>query len=195
MSNAETGYYTVTVTDDHGCDKVATYHIGTMSEVMISSSVVQVSCSDNADGQIYISVSGGAGNYSYLWSNALTTQQISNLESGTYSVTVTDNNGCVKVMDFTLPESETACINIPSSFTPNSDGKNDTWVINNIELYPGHRVQIYNRWGNLLYEESPYNTPWDGKFNGNPLPAETYYYIIDLNNGQEAFTGTVTIIR
>lgn len=195
MTGGETGYYTVTVTDDHGCEKVSTYHIGTMSEVVINSSVIQVSCSDNSDGQIYISVSGGAGDYSYLWSNASTAQQISNLEPGSYSVTVTDNNGCIKAMDFTLPESETACINIPSSFTPNSDGKNDTWVINNIELYPGHRVQIFNRWGNLLYEQSPYTTPWDGKFNDKPVPAETYYYIIDLNNGQEAFTGTVTIIR
>jgi len=195
VSNAETGLYTVTVTDDHGCKKVSVYHVGTMSEVVINSTVIQVSCSDNSDGQIALTVAGGAGDYDYLWSNAATNYQISNLEPGTYSVTVTDLNGCSKMMEYTLPESETACINIPSSFTPNSDGKNDDWVINNIELYSWHRVQIFNRWGNLLYEQSPYTTPWDGKFNGNPLPAETYYYIIDLNNGQEAFTGTVTIIR
>ncbi|MDX9932517.1 MAG: gliding motility-associated C-terminal domain-containing protein, partial [Bacteroidales bacterium] len=195
VSSAETGTYSVTITDDHGCTKTATYHIGTMPEIIVNASVVQVSCSDNADGQITLIVSGGAGSYNYLWSNEATSYQISNLAPGSYSVTVSDLNGCTKIIEYTLPESETECINIPTSFTPNSDGKNDDWVINNIDLYPGHRVQIFNRWGNLLYEQSPYTTPWDGKFNGNPLPAETYYYIIDLNNGQEAFTGTVTIIR
>ncbi|MGD9494202.1 MAG: gliding motility-associated C-terminal domain-containing protein [Bacteroidales bacterium] len=195
VSSAETGTYSVTITDDHGCTKTATYHIGTMPEIIVNASVVQVSCSDNADGQITLIVSGGAGSYNYLWSNEATSYQLSNLEPGSYSVTVSDLNGCTKIIEYTLPESETECINIPTSFTPNSDGKNDDWVINNIDLYPGHRVQIFNRWGNLLYEQSPYTTPWDGKFNGNPLPAETYYYIIDLNNGQEAFTGTVTIIR
>jgi len=195
ISGATTGYYTVTVTDGHSCSKTSTYHIGTMSEMIIAPSVVQVSCSDNADGQIYLIVSGGAGDYTYSWSNTETTQQIMNLKPGVYSVIVTDANGCEMTGEYTLPESEIDCIEIPTSFTPNGDGKNDDWVINNIELYSGNRLQIFNRWGNLLYEQSPYTTPWDGTFNGNALPAETYYYILDLNNGQEAFTGTVTIIR
>ncbi len=194
-SGLESGQYYVTITDDHGCPKTETYFVGSMSQITISSLVVPVSCSDNTDGSILLNVDGGAGNYSYLWSNGLTLNQISELGPGNYSVLVSDLYGCERTMDFVIPESPYDCINIPTSFTPNGDGTNDNWVIRNIDLYPGHFVKIYNRWGNLLYEAAPYNEPWNGNYNGKPLPSETYYFVIDLNNDREPFTGTVTIIR
>ncbi len=195
INGLTSGDYYVTITDDQGCEKSEHYYVGTMPQIVISPSVIPVSCSDNSDGSIYVSVTGGTGNYYYVWSNGSDSTSINDLEPGTYILTVTDDNGCEVTGDYVIPESLTECLFIPSSFTPNADGTNDTWVINNIELYPGHTVKIFNRWGTLLYEGSPYTEPWDGTYNGKPVPSETYYYIVDLNNGQEAFTGTVTIVR
>lgn len=75
-------------------------------------------------------------------------------------------------------------IQIPDAFTPNGDGINDSLTIIGIETYAGAKVEIYNRWGNVVY--STYGghnykaAPWDGKLNGKELPAGVYYYTIDL---------------
>ncbi len=189
------GYYTVSVTDDHGCSAALTTEVQGMPQITVEGNVIPISCIDNHDGSIRISAFGGAGDYSFLWSDQQQTPYITGLSEGDYSVSVTDNYGCMRVFNFFVPSSELECISIPNSFTPNDDGVNDTWVVRNIFLYPGNSVKIFNRWGNLLYEASPYSPEWDGTYDGKPLPAETYYYIINLNNGTAPFTGTVTIIR
>ncbi|PJA07427.1 MAG: hypothetical protein COX70_06630, partial [Flavobacteriales bacterium CG_4_10_14_0_2_um_filter_32_8] len=87
------------------------------------------------------------------------------------------------------------CFNIPNVFSPNGDGKNDTWVLRGIEQYPNASVKIFNRWGGEMYNSIGYSSPWDGTYNGTPSPTATYYYIIDLEEGQEPISGTVNIIR
>lgn len=195
LSGLPAGDYSVTVTDAQGCITNFTSRVGSRPEIEISSTTVPISCIDNNDGSIVVISSGGTGNITYIWSNGATEGNIHDLLAGNYAVTLTDALGCTKNFEFTVPSSLFECIFIPSSFTPNDDGTNDTWIIRNIDLYPENIVKIFNRWGNLLYERSPYNEPWDGTYKGSPLPSETYYYIVDLNNGTKAFTGTVTIIR
>ncbi len=189
------GSYSVTVSDANGCAVSQSFQVGTMPEIQVIGKVSPISCIDNADGTISITATGGAGNIGYLWSTGSTLSSIKDLASGNYSLTVTDANGCSRVMEFFVPESELECISIPNTFTPNDDGVNDEWIIRNIDLYPENSVKIFNRWGNLMYEASPYTPAWDGTFKGDPVPAETYYYIINLNNGTAVFTGTVTIVR
>ena len=83
------------------------------------------------------------------------------------------------------------CLNIPTGFTPNGDGKNDLWKIRGIEDFPDIQVEIYNRWGTRVFGPSKgYREPWDG----GGLPAAAYYYVIVLGNG-ETRTGTITIVR
>jgi gliding motility-associated-like protein len=90
----------------------------------------------------------------------------------------------------TLPTFE----NIRSLFTPNNDGMNDYWYIPDIEQYGTVHVQIYNRFGQLLYESSAYQNDWDGTYNGKPLPEASYYYLI--NSSVKGFIkGVVNIIR
>jgi gliding motility-associated-like protein len=84
---------------------------------------------------------------------------------------------------------------IPNTFTPNGDGRNDTWVIKGLEYYPQSTVNIFNRWGQKLYSSVGYPIPWDGEYNGKALPSGTYYYIIDLKNRQPVIAGWVAIIR
>ena len=52
-----------------------------------------------------------------------------------------------------------------------------------------------NKWGNKIFESRGYNDPWDGTFNGSPLPSDTYYFVIDLGTGKPPINGPVTIVR
>lgn len=119
----------------------------------------------------------------------------SNTVTMIYTVTVTDVNGCLgsdTVTVFIYPE-----VKIPSGFSPNADGKNDVWQIDNIFQFPDNVVEVYNRWGELLFMSKGYAVPFDGKYNGKNLPVGTYYYIIDLHHpsAPKAYTGPLTIFR
>ncbi|MGF1564708.1 MAG: gliding motility-associated C-terminal domain-containing protein [Flavobacteriales bacterium] len=109
---------------------------------------------------------------------------------------VIDANGCVgrdTVTVSIIPE-----VNPPSGFTPNGDGINDFWIIDNAELYPSIVVEIYNRWGELLFRtEEGYQTPWDGTYNGGQLPVGTYYFVIQINEPlyEATINGPITILR
>ncbi len=83
------------------------------------------------------------------------------------------------------------------AFSPNNDGYNDTWSILDIASYPNAVVQIFNRWGALIFETKGGDSyeAWDGTRNGEELPIGTYYYVVDLNTDDEPQTGPITIIR
>ncbi len=85
---------------------------------------------------------------------------------------------------------------IPNAFSPNGDGINDTWNIKYLESYPGATVEVYNRYGQIVYRSLGYSKPWDGRVSGgNLLPIGTYYYIINPKNNKPQMTGSITIIR
>jgi gliding motility-associated-like protein len=113
-----------------------------------------------------------------------------------YTLMVTDANGCISsdsVNVFLFPE-----LNITTGFTPNGDGKNDFWVIDYIDQFPETSVDIFNRWGDIIYSASGgYNVPFDGKYKGKDLPVGTYYYVIKLNHPgyPKPITGPLTIFR
>ncbi len=111
----------------------------------------------------------------------------------TYRLTVTARGGCklsddifVKLLKFPV---------IPNTFTPNNDGINDSWRIDYLDTYPGNRVQVFTRTGQLVFESKGYAKPWDGTYKGRPLPVDTYYYFIEPGNGRLPITGYVTIIK
>ena len=88
------------------------------------------------------------------------------------------------------------CVDPVNAFTPNGDDYNDTWVIDNMELYPEAQVDVYNRLGNIIYHQEGIYFPWDGNVNGVQTPSDTYYYIINLNKeGREPLIGNITIVR
>lgn len=86
-------------------------------------------------------------------------------------------------------------VKVPNTFTPNGDGINDLWEIENLKDYPTMRIQIMNRYGQNVFRTYGYSKPWDGTMNGKVLPTGTYFYIIELNNGLKPITGSVSIIR
>jgi len=105
VSGLAAGTYTVTVTDDNGCVDVTSVTIGTDPLVVASiSSATNVLCAGSNTGTATVSVSGGASPYSYNWSNGQITQVATGLSAGTYTVTVTDANGCSSVASTTITE-------------------------------------------------------------------------------------------
>lgn len=79
--------------------------------------------------------------------------------------------------------------------SPNNDGLNDTFYIECIEKFPDNNLKIYNRYGLQIYEGNNYQNNWDGRQNmgtlntSNVLPIGTYFYILDLNTGDEPIVG------
>ena len=129
----------------------------------------------------------------YLNDNTIINPVVSGVQDITYTLSVTGTGGCifndqvfVKVLKFP---------NIPNTFTPNNDGINDTWVIEHLADYPNVRVQVFNRYGQIVYENKGYSKPWDGTANGKSLPFGTYYYVIEPGNGRKPVTGYVTLIK
>lgn len=94
-SSLSAGTYTVTVTDANGCSGTATATIGEPTAITVNVSGNDATCATGTDGDATATVSGGTAPYAYLWSNGATTSTIQNLSPGTYSVTITDANGCV----------------------------------------------------------------------------------------------------
>tara|TARA_B100000809_G_scaffold46556_1_gene40978 strand:- start:1902 stop:4799 length:2898 start_codon:yes stop_codon:yes gene_type:complete len=122
-----------------------------------------------------------------------TNQSFSPSEDGSFAVVVTEN-GC---QDTSKCEDiiHEITVTIPNTITPNDDGFNDSWIIQNIERFPDHTIEIFNRNGSLVFETVNYQNDWSGEYNGSNLPATTYYYIIDLGVGKEIVKGDLTIVR
>ncbi|MBK7560516.1 MAG: PKD domain-containing protein [Chitinophagaceae bacterium] len=111
----------------------------------------------------------------------------------TYTLTVTTDKGCAKSDDVFIKVLKAPAI--PNIFSPNGDGIHDTWVIQYLESYPGATVDIFNRYGQLIYHSEGYANPWDGTINGKPVPVGTYYYIVTPKNGRKQISGYVDVIR
>lgn len=121
--------------------------------------------------------------------------QIELLDELDYYVFVTDTNGCVN--SDTIHVRPIPQIVFPNGFTPNGDGINDDWQIDYIDQFPESVVEVYNRWGEMLFRSVGYTERWDGTYNGKDLPVGTYYYIIELNDPlfPDTYSGPITIMR
>ncbi|RZJ65393.1 MAG: gliding motility-associated C-terminal domain-containing protein, partial [Flavobacterium sp.] len=150
-------------------------------------------------GEKLIDVSGRGANLKYKWSpfEGLSADNIPNPiakpeKTTKYTLTITSNScEIVNYVNVIVHENPS----IPNVFSPNGDGKNDTWNIKYLETFTAGNITIFNRYGQKVFSATPYNTPWDGKLNGSDLPIGVYYYIIEPNNGRKKYAGSVTILR
>lgn len=150
---------------------------------------------------------GGSGNFTWYADTELLeilsydSQYTPEIYSGNMNYYVTNSeNGCESEAQIISIEFLLCDIIIPSAFTPDGDEINDFWEIKEIDfIYPNNVVQVFNRWGNKIYEslKGSYNEmPWKGEINGVSLPTGSYYYIIDYNNGtNKPMNGIVSIIK
>jgi gliding motility-associated-like protein len=124
------------------------------------------------------------------------------LGSGPFVINLIDAQNCIYVDTVIIGAIHQSCLDIPNAFTPNGDGANDVWRLDeddngsDMYLYPDAELTIINRWGEIIYFSSDVaNEPWDGMYKGRDLPIDSYYYMLDLKNGDSVITGNVTIIR
>lgn len=127
--------------------------------------------------------------YSILWSNGSKTNVAEDLAPGLYSVTITTTR-CVLTKTFEVfSQPQSMCdLRFFNAFSPNDDGTNDTWEIENIESgdYDNSRIEIYNRWGQMIWDGEKYDNKdvvWKGESKGGKaLPDATYFYIATVND-------------
>ncbi len=155
-----------------------------------------------AGGSVVLTATEGFVSYSWLPSQYMSNPvgssiTVTPLEDVVVYVIGTTDDGCLEMDSLNVRIAQK--LKIPSGFTPNNDGRNDTWEITYSSLYPDMIVEVYTRWGAKIFHARGYNANnyWDGTHNGKDMPMGTYYYIIQLNDpyGSKPISGPVTIIR
>lgn len=201
---SSSGTYSVEVQNNQGCSAIAntTVIFSTPFDLEIFSNTGTGIC----EGDTFYFYATGAITYSWSGPNVFSSMLDSNIiysinmnNEGTYTVIGYNNEMCSQTESVylnVLPISD--CLFIPEFISPNDDGKNDGWDLEFLNDFPNHNVQIYNRWGSLLFEQKPYVN-----FNGVPntgvnvgegkLPVGTYFYLIDLGIGSEMIKGYLEI--
>jgi gliding motility-associated-like protein len=138
-----------------------------------------------------ITLDAGGDYAEYAWSTGETTQSIEIDMAGIYSVVVTNEFGCTAEDEIEIFFE----IDIPNFFTPNGDGYNDVWDIPYLWNLPDARIQVFDRFGNLIVSYRAGEGEWDGTRNGKPVQEDTYWYVIETNNDTKPLKGSVTIKR
>ena len=149
-----------------------------------------------SDGVIRVIAKDGIGDYEYSWVNQQSvTNILSNIGVGQFTANVKDSIGCKSSISI-IESCESI---IPQIISADGNGKNDSWVLN---LDPSAKVDIYNRWGSLVFTASPYMNDWNGQTSDGIttlgkgfLPGGTYFYVIDKKDGERPSSGYIELIR
>lgn len=194
VTNLYSGNYSFLVFDQHGCEASIDVEIDQPLPINIRLDTVIPGKCNVPEGIIEISVTGGSYPFTYLWNNDVHEEDNSFALNGENTVIVTDMNGCKEKLEVNI-----TCINqifVPQLITPNGDGIGDIWLIHDLyRLFPNNHVQIFNRWGNLVFNYKGYSDQFKGLSNQSTtigdglLPESTYYYVIDLGENWGTLTG------
>lgn len=191
------GNYTVIVTDNSHpqlCSKQRVITVTAGNVAKITDVVVADLSDNNTVTVVAVPVGGAPSAYLYSldapngpWQDS---PYFEHVREGLHTVYVYETNGCGIVSE------RVGVLSIPGYFTPNADGKNDYWRIPGLsgENYVGSKIFIYDRYGKLLTSILPDGSGWDGTFNGNPLPATDYWYVISLTDGR-TIKGHFSLLR
>jgi len=280
LSNVGPGTYEATVIDENGCSMTRSVELTAPPKISLNPSIGFISCSGARDGEIIVNARGGAGEFTYQWSNGGVGNRISNLRAGSYAVTVTDQNQCTTTETFEIDDPEPLTVTIeteaandgcngtataivsggtgpytfewqnlngsigrdsiltglcpgeyllmvtdfngctaadeeltsalvedrrfPCSETVNvisynEDGNNDFFDIKCVKSFNRNQLEIYDRWGQLIFEAENYSNNWPRA--GQPeedLPEGAYYYVLtytDNNGVEQQLKGSITLVR
>ncbi|MDX1666155.1 MAG: gliding motility-associated C-terminal domain-containing protein, partial [Saprospiraceae bacterium] len=196
------GTYTLTTTDANNCMTVNSFDVGQPDPVIVN--VETEPATDGCNGTATAMVSGGTPPYSYDWSVGAkpTDMQVTGLCPGDISVIVFDANGCTPQPEETealVKDRRFPCAESRLVMSPNGDGLNDFFFINCNEDFTENSLEIYDRWGELVFNTVNYDNTWDGVNNaGEALPTGAYYYVFEYIDGSGNLVqakGSITLLR
>ncbi|PKP39540.1 MAG: hypothetical protein CVT98_01405 [Bacteroidetes bacterium HGW-Bacteroidetes-15] len=156
-------------------------------------------CGENI-GSVTANVVSANPPVTYSWNTGSTDSIISNLPAGTYTVTVNDGSGCARADTINVLELQLDCdffVYTPNAFTPNGDGNNDVFFVRGKGIAT-LSVQLYNRWGNKVFEINDVSQGWDGKYKGADQNTGVFVFVLEatfLNGKKVTQSGDVSLIR
>lgn len=202
-ASLKAGVYQVLITDANGCQTSTSIEIEQppLLEADIQSLINDPICPQANDGTAFIDAKGGTPDYQFYWSNKPTVddQNASDLSQGDYSVRIVDAGGCEASLNISVNE-RFPKVFFPNAFSPNNDGENDTFrpvADCQVEYY----MQIFNKWGTVVFSTEDLSEGWDGTYNGADAPMGRYSYLVfyaaNLNDVsfEETYRGSFNLIR
>ncbi|GAB5522560.1 MAG: hypothetical protein Roseis2KO_04320 [Roseivirga sp.] len=195
------GSYSVDVLDENDCVLTLNFVISEPPLLVIDEILsTLVSCPEGSDGTLEAIVSGGTAPYSYSWETSQDqTTLATGFPRGSYQVTVTDANGCI-VTGTQEVEEATPKIYLPTAFSPNGDGTNDTFGPSTFCPFD-FRMIVYNKWGSPVFSTRSTGNRWSGTLGGKDAPIGKYTYIaawsIEVNGEliSEERKGVIRLVR
>ncbi|AYN68728.1 DUF11 domain-containing protein [Euzebyella marina] len=183
------GTHYISISHENGCITTHTFEVEHFEPLQLTVTQTNIN-------EITAAVSGGRESYTIYFGaiNNGSDNVYHITKTDTYLVTVVDENGCEATASIYM---EFIDIEIPNFFTPNGDGKNDTWKPKNIEVYPNIYISIYDRYGRTVYTFEDNEDGWDGIYQESDLPSGDYWYIIKMNGESDTreFVGHFTLYR
>jgi gliding motility-associated-like protein len=191
-SATKKGNYTVDVTDGNGCKTSDALTLGVLSLPVVNLMQELRIC----DPDTFVDVSGNFA--SVLWNDGTSSARYPITEYGTFTVTATSENNCSNSAAITVINNCPGKVYVPNVFTPsNRDGLNDAFipVTRNVESI---NFQVFNRWGEKVFETDKLLEGWNGQFEGKPAQADVYVYTVQYKTfgGLTGSTsGNVTLLK
>ncbi len=206
LNGTGTAVITVVVKDDGGTanggtDSFSQSFTLTANDLPVAAITADKSTQITKGQTVMLTASGGS---TYSWDNSAgivsatntALLQVRPAQTTTYQVSVSNASGCSSTASITINVADDySSIQAANILTPNGDGKNDTWIVKNIDMYPESTIIIFDKGGRKLLNVKHYNNDWDGTYQGSPLAEGTYYYVIDFGAGKAPLKGFITIIR
>ncbi|MBK8923588.1 MAG: gliding motility-associated C-terminal domain-containing protein [Saprospirales bacterium] len=202
------GDYAVTITDKNQVSAVYVFTIDEPEPLEVEFASVAPFSFASCDGEVIASAPAGVGTIAYTWStnNGQSGEgpRAENLCAGTViSYVVEDANRCTAVGSFLVPYPADGCMQVRPVITPGqADGNNDYTLITCIESYPENTFEVYNRWGQLVYQTTGYNNGdhrWEGlTASGQLLPDGVYFFVlkfVDDNGNDQELKGYINLLR
>jgi len=197
-SPADTTAYIVTVSNSNACTSTDTVIVNVLKKP-VANAGADKEITQGQSVTLNGSAKGTAVKYYWTPSTYLSSDTVLNPiatppEDITYTLHVTSTVGCGAEATNDVFVRVYKSITIPNTFTPNSDGTNDTWNIAALDTYPQSTTQVFDRYGGIVFNSIGYAKGWDGTYNNKKVPTGTYYYLIDLKNGKK-FSGWLLVVR
>jgi gliding motility-associated-like protein len=189
----------IVLTNQYGCDSIIFVELPELPAPVVDiDTVVTIQ-----QGTVHSFNASGDPAFNYTWtpteslscSSCMAAELMANVFPAVVELSVTDSLGCSSA--YTIRPEYICTPYLPNAFSPNADGRNDTFFPFVICPNATYTLQIFDRWGNLVFESSDSNLEWDGQINGRAAPIGVYVYVVQLETvfNRQTFSGELNLVR